>query len=119
MADIKIAERAAREIYGISLESAHNRGPEFSEEVIASIVERAIAESHPDTVEYWKSRAETAELKVLTFHEEIAELGDGEPSPPPHKFTPTNGNIYLCRVCHQPGYDCTGEAHAVSCMDRS
>src|SRR5689334_2063062 len=28
----------------------------------------------PDTVEYWKSRAETAEKKVLTFHEEIVKL---------------------------------------------
>ena len=28
----------------------------------------------PAEVEYWKSRAETAELKVLTFHEEIAKL---------------------------------------------
>lgn len=27
-----------------------------------------------DTVEYWKSRATTAELKVLTFHEEIVKL---------------------------------------------
>jgi hypothetical protein len=27
-----------------------------------------------DTVEYWKSRAETAELKVLTFHKEIAAM---------------------------------------------
>lgn len=31
----------------------------------------------PDTVEYWKSRATTAELKVLTFHEEIAKLRSG------------------------------------------
>jgi len=42
-------------------------------------------EGPPETgsVEYWKSRAETAELKVLTFHEEIAK--EGQPAPPQEK----------------------------------
>ena len=37
---------------------------------------RGVEESHTpsDRVEYWKSRATTAELKVLTFHEEIGKL---------------------------------------------
>ena len=51
-------------------------------DVMNSFAESSKAKEGPvetGSLEYWKSRAETAELKVLTFHEEIVKEGQTAP----------------------------------------
>ena len=43
--------------------------------------------------DYWKSRATTAELKMLTFTEEIANLRAAAPAPPSREWIPVSGRL--------------------------
>lgn len=70
---------------------------DFSAEELAGFM-RERYERKSNDLSVWLSAATTA-LKIL--RPPAAEM--------PHKFTPTNGNLYRCSVCVQPSYDCTGE----------
>jgi len=56
-------------------------------------------------LEYWKSRAETAELKVLTFHEEIAKLGAHENDRTPQEAGLARVIVKDVRKCLEGGME--------------
>jgi hypothetical protein len=103
--------------------NAFNHGRVDAAESILSFYEQekrqaraAVPQAHPD-LEYWKSRAETAELKVLTFYEEIASLRAAA-VPAPGRETPGEAfDDENCAVCGTPesGHEIASQLHEFVC----
>ena len=58
-----------------SLEELKRQRDEFKESAYRLENTLRLLRNEAGLIEYWKSRAETAELKVLTFHETIFKMG--------------------------------------------